>query len=261
MVEEKIVPTNNPAGRLYEILTRAIEIGQKKKKKLEHLQASLVLAEALEIAHTDSSREVFDGIYNLFRLVNDTELSINKLQDVNRELYLSPIIEIKDAFGSLYLNLSEDWALIAMGIDRGTLEKLKFCADALSRQQGEIPLNVEEMNELHKEVRVLLERVIDAELNEDIRSFIFDKLQDIEQAIINYKFKGSEGLQRVIEATLGATLMNEDIRKEGENPIVASFFTTITRVASMLSIYSNTKQLGADVGRVLQKLLPGAKDM
>jgi hypothetical protein len=68
-------------------------------------------------------------------------------------------------------------------------------------------------------------------------------------------------LQRIVEATFGATLMNEDIRKEGENPLVASFFTTITRIASMLSIYTNTKQLGADVGRVLQKLLPGAKDI
>jgi len=256
MVEKNNLLTNNPAGRLYEILTLALKNGA--KIGVRNRTAKSVLSEVLDI-DTEDSIKLFDGINKLFTLITDTELAINKLYNVDIELYQSTIQEIKEAFQDF--NVVGEWSEIANKIDRGTLEKLKFCADALSRQQGEIPLNVEEMNELHNEVRVLLERVIDAELNEDIRSFIFDKLQDIEQAIINYKFKGSEGLQRVIEATLGATLMNEDIRKEGENPIVASFFTTITRVASMLSIYSNTKQLGADVGRVLQKLLPGAKDM
>ena len=257
MVEKNNLLTNNPASRLYEILTLALKNGA--KIGVRNRTAKSVLSEVLDIDTEDSS-ELFDGISKLFTLIKDTELAINKLYNVDIELYQSTIQEIKEAFQNF--NVVGEWSEIANKIDRGTTEKLKFCADALSRQQGEIPLNVEEMNELHKEVRVLLERVIDAELNEDIRSFIFDKLQDIEQAIINYKFKGSEGLQRVIEATLGAaTLMNEDIRKEGENPIVASFFTTITRVASMLSIYSNTKQLGADVGRVLQKLLPGTKEM
>ena len=257
MAEKNSLPTNNPAGRLYKILTLSLKNGTTKSGS-KHRTAKSVLSEVLDINNNDSI-EFFDGVNKLFTLVKDTELAINKLYNVDIELYQSPIKEIKEAFQNF--NVVGEWSEIANKIDRGTTEKLKFCADALSRQQGEIPLNVEEMNELHKEVRVLLERVIDAELNEDIRSFIFDKLQDIEQAIINYKFKGSEGLQRVIEATFGATLMNENLRKEGENPIVASFFTTITRVASMLSIYSNTKQLGADVGRVLQKLLPGTKEM
>jgi hypothetical protein len=254
MEENNSLPTNNPAGRLYEILVRAIKIG----KNVKNSTAKSVLSKVLDINNPDSF-EFFDGVKKLVTLINDTELAINKLSNVNIELYQSPINEIKEAFRDF--NFGGEWSKIADKIDRGTLQTLKFCADALSRQRGEIILNVEEINELHNEVRTLLERVLDAELNDDIRSFIFDKLQDIEQAIINYKFKGSEGLQKVIENTFGATLMNDDIKKEGENPIVVSFFTTITRIASMLSIYSNTKQLGADVGRVLQKLLPGAKDI
>ena len=114
---------------------------------------------------------------------------------------------------------------------------------------------------MHSEVRILLERVLDTQLNDDIKSFVFEKLQDVEQAIINYKFKGSDGLRRVVEATFGAALLNEDLRKEGENPVITSFLTTITRIASMLSIYINTKQLEGDVGKVLHKLLTRAKDM
>lgn len=262
MVEEKTVPTNNPAGRLYEILAKAIKIGKKLpySKTREERKASLVLAEALEIENTDS-REIFDGVSQLFRLIDDTELAIKKIKNVDTELYLSPIFEIKEAFGTIYLNLTEDWSAIAMGIDRGTLEKLKFCADMLSRQQGEIALNTEELTELYTDIKTLLERVLDAKIDEDIKSFLLNQLRDIEQAIINYKFKGSEGLIQVVQATLGATLMNENVRNEGKNPLVTNFFTIITRIASLLSIYSNTKQLSSDLGRVLQKLLPGEKDI
>lgn len=252
MVENQNVPTNNPAGRLYEILVTA------RKNVGINATVKSVLTKALEIKSTDSI-EMFDGVNKLFGLIKDTELAIKKLQDVDIELYLSPVNEIKEAFRDF--NLTGEWSTISHKIDRGTLEKLRFCADALARQQAEIPLNLEELNELHSEVRLLLERVLDTQLNDDIKSFVFEKLQDVEQAIINYKFKGSDGLMRVVEATFGAALLNEDLRKEGENPVITSFFTTITRIASMLSIYTNTKQLGGDVGKVLQKLLPGAKDM
>lgn len=151
--------------------------------------------------------------------------------------------------------------MIAREIDRATLEKLKFCADMLSRQQGEIVLNTEELNEFFNEIKTLFERVVASNLDKEIKSFLLDKLRDIEQAIVNYKFKGSEGLIQAVQATLGATLLNENVRKEGDNPAVASFFQIVSRIASLLSVYTKTKKLGADVGVVLQKLLPGVKDI
>jgi len=138
---------------------------------------------------------------------------------------------------------------------------LKFVADALSRQQGEIALNTEELNELSNEVRALLEKVLDADLDKDIKSLILGKVQDIDQAIINYKFQGSKGLSQVIDSTFGALIQNEKLRSQKENPTVTSFFTLISRVASVLNVYNNTKKLAPDVGKMLQHLLSGAKDI
>ncbi|MGB5962046.1 MAG: hypothetical protein WBG73_15360 [Coleofasciculaceae cyanobacterium] len=266
-LEEQNIPTNNPAGRLYEILTKAIEIGRLVPSRRgtntefpSERRVFVVLAKALEIDNPDSF-ELFDGIAKLSALVNDTELAINKTQDVNIELYLRAINEVKEAFNNLHVNLPEDWLLIANKIDKSTLEKLEFCADVLSRQQGEIVLNNEELNELFDEVRTLLEKVLDADLDKDIKSFMLEKLKDIDQAIINYKFQGSKGLIQAIESTLGATIINEKIRSQKEKPIVTNFFTVIGRVASVLNVYNNTKNLAPDVGKMLQYLLPGAKDI
>jgi hypothetical protein len=266
IVEEQNVPTNNPAGRLYEILAKAMEIGGLAKGPGRNLdlpyerQAFVVLTKALEIDDPNSS-ELFDGITKLFGLVNNTELAIDNLQNVNTELYLRAINEVKEAFNSLNYNLTQDWLLIANKIDKSTLEKLEFCADALSRQQGEIVLNNEELNELFDEVRTLFEKVLDADLDKDIKSFMLEKLQDIDRAIINYKFQGSKGLIQAIESTIGATVLDEKLRTQKENPIVTSFFTVIGRVASVLNVYNNTKKLAPDVGKMLQHLLPGAKDI
>jgi hypothetical protein len=267
-LEEQNVPTNNPAGRLYEILANAMEIGgsgglviQRGIKVSEQRQTRVVLAKALEIDNPDSP-DLFDGISQLFGLVNNTELAINKLQDVNTELYLRAIIEVKEAFNSLQFNLTQDWDIIANKIDKSTLEKLEFCADALSRQQKEIVLDNEQLNELFDEVRTLLEKVLDANLDKDMKSFMLEKLQDIDRAIINYKFQGSKGLIQAIESTIGATVLDEKLlRTQKENPIVNSFFTLIGRVASVLNVYNNTKKLAPDVGKMLQHLLPGAKDI
>jgi len=87
------------------------------------------------------------------------------------------------------------------------------------------------------------------------------KLRDIEQAIINYKFQCSKGISQVVDSTFGALIQNEKLRSQKENPTVTSFFTLIGRVASVLNVYNNTKKLAPDVGKMLQHLLPGAKDI
>ena len=66
---------------------------------------------------------------------------------------------------------------------------------------------------------------------------------------------------QAIESTIGATLLDEKLRPQKETPTVTSFFTLIGRVASVLNVYNNTKKLAPDVGKMLQHLLPGAKDI
>jgi hypothetical protein len=66
----------------------------------------------------------------------------------------------------------------------------------------------------------LLEKVLDTDLEEDMKSFMLGKLRDIEQAIINYKFQGSKGLSQVVDSTFGALIQNEKLRPQKENPTV-----------------------------------------
>jgi hypothetical protein len=209
----------------------------------------------------DNNFEVIIGLGKIFELIDSTRESIKKLNNIDIDLYLSPLEELAEAF--LKIRLSNNWVSSdAVGIDKKTLDKLKFCAYTLSREQGEILLNAEQLNELLLEVRELLDKVLDSELDADIKSFLVEKLRDIEQAIFNYKYEGSVGLRKVLESTVGGTVLNANVKEQKENPLVTNFFTLVTRLATILNITNTTKQLEPDVSNMfskLLKLLPGDK--
>lgn len=250
------VPIDNPAGRLYAIFTNIVNTGERLRRDNHTLTLLKVLANAFEV--DENNREGLKALGKIFELIDSTEERIKKLQNIDTELYLSPLEEIADAFVKIDMS-STFFNLASLGIDKKTLDKLKFCAYTLSREQGEILLSAEQLNELLLEVRELLDKVLESELNADIKQFLIERLRDIEQAIINYKFEGSVGLRKVLEGTIGALILSGNVKEQKENPLVTRFFTVVTRLAALLNIANTSKQLTPDVFNIVSKLLPGDK--
>ena len=253
------VPIDTPAGRLYAILTNVVHKEESLCQGNQFITTLDVLAEALEV--DKNNLEVLRGLAKIFELVDSTKESIKRLQNIDTELFLRPLEEIADAFlevkPSMLVRESG-----GIGIDKKTLDKLKFCVYTLSKEQGEILLNTEQLNELLLEVRGFLDKVLDSDLDAEIKRFLIEKLRDMEQAIFNYKFEGSEGLRKVLESTIGAAILNTDVKEQKENPLVTSFFTIVTRLAAILNIANTSKQLAPDVSNILSKLsklLPGGE--
>jgi hypothetical protein len=251
------VSIDNPAGRLYSILSNIEE----KTNNLSQTIGSTVLtalAEALEV--NENSLDVVKELGKIFELIKDTEESLKKV-DMGTELYLSTLEEIADAFTQIVF-FEKLYNGGRLNVGKASLEKLGLCAFILSQKQGEIVLNKEQLHELLSEVRGLLDKVLDSELDADIKQFLIKKLRDIEQAIIDYKFKGSEGLQEVLESSIGGAFLNINAEERKENPLVSNFFTIVTRLAAMLNIANTSKQLAPDVSNMLSKLsklLPGGE--
>jgi len=244
---EPNVPNNNLAGRLYEILAKAWEVRKKDK-------VSDVFAEALEI-NSNNPGEVFQGLANLYNLVKDTRLAIERLQDINYELYLRPIQDIEQALGRSDFS-SSDWRTFKQSLDPSTFALLEVCADTLSRKAAEIAIDKEQLSELQNEVRQLLEKTVESDLTDEIKSFIFEKLQSIDQAIINYRYYGSAALQRTVEASIGAALRyKEQLQEKPENPVLARFFEIISKADLLVRLGVNTKQLLPEVFQGVRRLL------
>lgn len=81
-------------------------------------------------------------------------------------------------------------------------------------------------------------------LGKEIRTFLYEKLQEIDKAIRDYRFYGSAGIRRAFESSLGAALINqEQIQEQKENKLVKEFFKVLVKIDSVLSPFVKAKQL------------------
>jgi hypothetical protein len=101
----QIVSLDNPAGRLYAILTDVVNKGESLGMARSHTSISTVFASALEV--DNNNFEVIIGLGKIFELIDSTRESIKKLNNIDTDLYLSPLEELAEAF--LKVRLSDNW--------------------------------------------------------------------------------------------------------------------------------------------------------
>lgn len=231
---EPEVPLDNPAGRLYDILSRA-----KQSNSLESTVIN-VLSGILSV----DPRDVIGVSYTFTQLkglINDTDLAIEQLEGYKYKRYQKMIERIKVAFQDVDFELKlKD---ILKYLNDETLLSLKFCAEDLSGTETHIDKDT--LKELQDEVKSLLEKVIESNnLGKELRTFLYEKLQDIDKAIRDHRFYGSAGIRRAFESSIGAALINqEQIQEQQDNKIVKEFFKVLSKIDSLLSPIVKAKQL------------------
>jgi len=101
------------------------------------------------------------------------------------------------------------------------------------------------LKELQDEVISLLEKVTESnDLGKELWTFLYEKLQEIDKAIRDYRFYGAAGLRRALESSLGAAYINqEQVKEQQENNYVERFFKVLSKIDSLLGPLANVKQL------------------
>jgi hypothetical protein len=230
---EPAVPIDNPAGRLYDILNRI---------KQSNSGWTVVYAlPGILLVDPNDAIGVFYAFTQLKGLIDDTDLAIEKLEGYKYKRYQKMIERIKIAFQDLNYEVKLQDILKYLNDD--TLLSLKHCAEDLSGT--EIYIDGDALKELQAEVNSLLEKVIESnELGKEIRTFLYEKLQEIDKAIGDYRFYGAVGIRRAFESSLGAALINqEQIQEQKENKLVKEFFKVLIKIDSILSPFVKAKQL------------------
>lgn len=230
---EPEVPIDNPAGRLYDILSRI-------KQSNSGWTVVYALPGILSVDPNDAIG-VFYAFTQLKGLIDDTDLAIEQLEGYKYKRYQKTIERIKIAFQDVDYELKLQDILKYLNDD--TLLSLKHCAEELSGT--EIYIDRDALKELQDEVNSLVEKVMESDsLGKEIRSFLYEKLQDIDKAIRDYRFYGSAGIRRAFESSLGAALINqEQIQEQKENKLVKEFFKVLVKIDSVLSPFVKVKQL------------------
>ena len=145
---------NNPAGRLYDILSAAAEEHPSTKVKV-------VWARVLGIEEASTS-EILQTVADLIDLVGQTKADIARLEDVDTELYLTPFPRIEQILTNL--NLEAKWQEPRQQLDETTLRGLQYAADKLSRETDQSEVASEDISLIKEELDELLDQITDSSL-------------------------------------------------------------------------------------------------
>ena len=102
---------NNPAGRLHDLLRLAKQQGSK-------LPVRTVWAKVFDIEPADTGI-LLQMLADLITLVSETKISIERLDDVDHEIYLKPFAKIEKFFSQV--NLDAAWEPWLKQLDEPTL--------------------------------------------------------------------------------------------------------------------------------------------
>lgn len=236
----------NPAGRLFEILSTA-------KTAQDNLPIKQVWANTFEIDQNDTGALLLN-VAEIINLVHLTKGEIQKLDGIDHKIYLRPFAKIERAFATT--NLEAPWQAFKNHLDDATMVALQFCSDTLARQIGENKISKEELDTLLQEVDMLLSKILESGLPEEIKSFLVNNLENIRRSIITYRIRGASSLKHVLEGNIGSIYfhreqLEEAVKNEDNKEIFPKFFTVIDKLSRLVSFALSVKKLSAPIAHLL----------
>jgi hypothetical protein len=242
-----MVKEDNPAGRLYAILNKAVGYA-------DGDSTARVWSEVLGVESTNTV-EFLHKLQQLHELFAETRQRLEAISAINRALFLQHFPRIESAL--TVTNLTASWGHFKNHLDPATMTSLAFCAEELSNRTSEHLLDKDELASLQAEVDSLRETVLKSEsLDKGLRDLIVEQLESIRRAILDYRIRGVVSLQKAYEAAAVEVVVNrEDFQKAKGTPEVISFGTIIVKLCQLVSLASAGQKIIEFAKEYLPKLL------
>ncbi|MBU8902704.1 MAG: hypothetical protein KOO69_08190, partial [Victivallales bacterium] len=153
-----------------------------------------------------------------YSLFNNVIEDVRAIPNINLSLYLSWVEKVSRGLSSLNLVKTNNVASVLGAHYTGVEKKsLEFCEHELKRVKSKPVFSEKNQKELFKQASILQKNVIDSnDLDPQIKTFIFNKLEDILNAITYYDFTGDEGIINATERAVGACVIHPEF-KNSEN--------------------------------------------
>jgi len=232
---------NNPAGRVLALLRKA--------KETQARTIADGFASVFEMDLTDN----YGGLYRNLGLLNDNLNSIKeRLQQTGNQHFIASYEKALPHLQRIFAfqNSAQQWdGFKQTSIREQDLTTLEFCAAALSRDLPERTFSKDELAELTKKIDELWREVLASGLDKELKLTILECLDQIRQAIRDYKILGSKPIVSAVNNAVVCVINIGEVSPE-HAPLMA-------RVREVVGFAADLVTLGA----VLYPLLQDAAKM
>jgi hypothetical protein len=241
--------TNNPAGRLLEILERALKFA----KKTEHgpFPTNAEGWAFMLLMHGSSALELHRAVLEVAQLARKTR-SLIEITAQQPEFYLKGYenIEFFATPGNWEGNFREAVKLITSEL----MVHLKFGAMVLTDDYSEAAVESEELVLLLKQADELFEFTVKSSIANPLRSYILESIELIRRSISMHRIHGAASIKDALKLTLVGMIEHADEIKQAkdkDSEILGKFGAYTKAVDQIVSVATKSKEL---IGYVAQSL-------
>jgi hypothetical protein len=188
----------NPAERLHSLLLTT-------RKTPDERSAAEVLCGILGVKSIEDP--LFCRQYwQLFRLVDEVEAQLMTVQGLDQNRFLSWVRPVRTLLSPAHFHRS--WKEIKPYASEVVLQALDFAAYELSRvpQLEEVP--TDQLQNLQTETEQLIEDLLNADLDQVVKSILIQQADNIRLAILAYRLRGPIALREALEQSIGTSVLN-----------------------------------------------------
>ena len=235
-----MVKTDNPAGRLYEILSKARE---------QHTGQHTVNVWR-KILKAENDRELYARLFYLKELIAEVEELVKARPDMRDDLYLKDYKNIHEAVDISHLN--GNWGSVHARLDDTTMTSLAYISAMLSGQIPEQPIEEDALDELHDKIDSLYETIRESDLEASFKKILLAQLETLRRSIVEYEIRGTAGLKEALASSLGHLLYNyEQVQNHRQSPLWEKFITIFCNLDNIVSKALRYKGLGEKIIKLI----------
>lgn len=230
--------TNNPAGRLHELLVAARAVSPQKGMK----------AIWMEVLEADGDATLLRRLGQVYTLPGDIRSQVKAHPEENEELLLRPLVKVE---AGLQLPFGAKGQQLRQTVDDAALIGLEWTSERLSQVRGEPAVAEDDLKQLQVLVQELFEEVLRAEIDDELRTFLLRHLQTMEAAIEEVRICGVSAIRDVVEATVGGIglrmMSRGDESSDEGNRLRTKLARVAARAALLVGLTNGAIQLGGHV--------------
>ena len=188
---------------------------------------------------------------DVIRLPHEIREGVTAAAPDKADRVLKHLPSIERAFRGV---LHGNWKGVRANLTDAAVHGLEWADDVLSAASRENSLNPEAVADLRGKVRSLIDDIASADdLDDDLRLFLLDHLERVEEALLRARVLGPEAIRRAVEGAAGGWLMRTTEGKSttGDHAKRAAAF--LASVLLVLNIVSKGVEL---TDRLFPELLP-----
>lgn len=187
----------------------------------------------------------------LGKLNNSARERVEKLGNVS-DFHIRPFTLLDRAFKTS--NLDNYFNNIKPMLEGETSVALNFCMDLVFRDNDSKEVDVIKINDIKKDIEGLLNKIESYEIDEEIRLFVFNQLEVIHKVLHYYNLYGIEGIEEVLEKTIGAICRRYNTSEVfRESNIKNDLFDILGKIDILVGLYTSVPPLLQQISDIIIK--------